>query len=796
MGSSTSVKPKSRYKVINFFLTMMQSFGRDLGLLTYTEWGSLLWLLPAWGIATVYGRVYEFSPLLTAFMSCLWYPLFLLWRAWQRSEGHPYRIFSVTILCIALYLLGLGRATQVITTYSESDTFFEGQEGTYIMHITSMPERIRRGTSETIKLTGDVLGLYAKKEMVGEELLHADGEIIAYVNDASSILPGSYVWVRGTPLHSRSGVEDGQIDRRARMIASLYRGTIYDGTIAAMVTSGTSLPAEIRPPWYEDILSALMQDIGNIHTYVKQAIANRLPASVAALAQTLVLGGSYSLLSSTVMTSFTLTGLIHILSVSGSHIALLFAMVYGIGAIGGIGKERSTYAGIIVAILYCCMVGFNPPVIRATLMGICMGIGVIRGTLYSSRQAIAISAAMLLLYQPMLLLDVSFQLSFGATYGILLLVKPLYRRMPRGMPKVTMPLALCLAAQILMWPVQLYYFHMIGMGTFVAAILVAPLLDLAIIGIVILVLLNIIYAPAFLWDMVGYLLRIAVYINYTIARLPLMTYWIAAPAWWQMVLYYPLCRYYYYWAEEGTKDKAPVYEKGALLCIIVVLFCGPFVEASGTTYIHVIPTAHPSWLAIESHWGRRDVWLYCDMGGRVPSPRLIHTLESDVHYYGATRLRGLVVDGVNAENIYAVNALASYFGIPFSFDAVKKGRYSYVTAGNEEYIPITMETNGVIQVTGLHRSFFFLSQSSGYRQKGQKVLQLKGNPTEIYMHRYGRDRIPCIIGTADEYGLLRQYDSRCDGYVYWPPGRKLREIDPALDGLYVVGHERIPDIEL
>ena len=64
------------------------------------------------------------------------------------------------------------------------------------------------------------------------------------------------------------------------------------------------------------------------------------------------------------------------------------------------------------------------------------------------------------------------------------------------------------------------------------------------------------------------------------------------------------------------------------------------------------------------------------------------------------------------------------------------------------------------------------------------------------MHRYGRDRIPCIIGTADEYGLLRRYDSRCDGYVYWPPGRKLREIDPALDGLYVVGHERIPDIEL
>ena len=796
MGSSTSVKPKSRYKVINFFLTMIQSFGRDLGLLTYTEWGSLLWLLPAWGIATVYGRVYEFSPLLTAFMSCLWYPLFLLWRAWQRSEGHPYRIFSVAILCIALYLLGLGRATQVITTYSESDTFFEGQEGTYIMHITSMPERIRRGTSETIKLTGDVLGLYAKKEMVGEELLHADGEIIAYVNDASSILPGSYVWVHGTPLHSRSGVEDGQIDRRARMIASLYRGTIYEGTVTAMTTSGTTLPVEIQPSWYERVVNGLMQGMGSIQTYVKQAIANRLPASVAALAQTLVLGGSYSLLSSTVMTSFTLTGLIHILSVSGSHIALLFAMVYGIGAIGGIGKERSTYAGIIVAILYCCMVGFNPPVIRATLMGICMGIGVIRGTLYSSRQAIAISAAMLLLYQPMLLLDVSFQLSFGATYGILLLVKPLYRRMPRGMPKVTMPLALCLAAQILMWPVQLYYFHMVGIGTFVAAILVAPLLDLAIIGIVILVLLNIIYAPAFLWDMVGYLLRIAVYINYTIARLPLMTYWIAAPAWWQMVLYYPLCRYYYYWAEEGTKDKAPVYEKGALLCIMVVLFCGPFVEASGTTYIHVIPTAHPAWLAIESHWGRRDVWLYCDMGGRVPSPRLIHTLESDVHYYGATRLRGLVVDGVNAENVYAVNALASYFEIPFSFDAVKKGRYSYVTAGNEEYIPITMETNGVIQVTGLHRSFFFLSQSSGYRQKGQKVLQLKGNPTEMYVHRYGRDRIPCIIGTADEYGLLRRYDSRCDGYVYWPPGRKLREIDPALDGLYVVGHERIPDIEL
>ncbi len=72
------------------------------------------------------------------------------------------------------------------------------------------------------------------------------------------------------------------------------------------------------------------------------------------------------------MKAFSYTGLIHILSISGSHIALLLALVYGLGRLFKLRKRTCLILGIIVACIYCGIVGGDAPFLRATMMSILM----------------------------------------------------------------------------------------------------------------------------------------------------------------------------------------------------------------------------------------------------------------------------------------------------------------------------------------------------------------------------------------------------------------------------------------
>ena len=60
-------------------------------------------------------------------------------------------------------------------------------------------------------------------------------------------------------------------------------------------------------------------------------------------------------------------------------------------------------------------------------MGIWLALAYVKGRMYTAKQGLAVTAILFLLYDPLLILDVSFQLSFGATYGLLLFGMPLYR---------------------------------------------------------------------------------------------------------------------------------------------------------------------------------------------------------------------------------------------------------------------------------------------------------------------------------------------------------------------------------
>ena len=257
---------------------------------------------------------------------------------------------------------------------------------------------------------------------------------------------------------------------------------------------------------------------GQARESIDKHIGQNLEGPQKVLAQALSLGGHYSELGEERMKAFSYTGLIHILSISGSHIALLLALVYGLGRLIKLRKRTCLIIGIIVACIYCGIVGGDAPVVRATMMSILMCIAYIKGRLYQAKQALCICAILCLLYDPFALFDVSFQLSFGATYGLLIWGKVLYERI-QWLPRwIKTPLVLCASAQLLILPLQLYYFHYISIASLLAACIVAPLLDIAIVLIFISTVISYVLPISLMWSLVDVLLRLSLYLNHVLGR--------------------------------------------------------------------------------------------------------------------------------------------------------------------------------------------------------------------------------------------------------------------------------------
>ena len=319
-------------------------------------------------------------------------------------------------------------------------------------------------------------------------------------------------------------------------MSSNTRGRIYDSVYRAATDKDLQV-FRYKETFSEKLYRKLLFICGSIQASIDKTIAHHLEGPQQVLAQALALGGHYSELGEDTMKDFSYTGLIHILSISGSHIALLLALVYGLGRLIKLRKRTSLIMGILLAIMYCGVVGGDAPVVRATMMSILMCIAYVKGRLYQAKQALCICAILCLVYDPFSVFDVSFQLSFGATYGLLIWGTVLYDRI-QWLPKwIKTPLVLCVSAQLLILPLQLYYFHYISIASLLAACIVAPILDVSIILIFISTVISYVMPIPFLWSLIDTLLRISLNLNHVLGRSGSLL-WLG--------MMHPYCAYIYY----------------------------------------------------------------------------------------------------------------------------------------------------------------------------------------------------------------------------------------------------------
>jgi competence protein ComEC len=162
---------------------------------------------------------------------------------------------------------------------------------------------------------------------------------------------------------------------------------------------------------------------------------------------------------------YTTSGTVHILSVSGMHVAIIFLVLsYMLSWLKKIRGGKYIYLLAITSLLcfYALVTGLPPSVQRATLMCIVFVVAEVFSRKHHAMNTLALSAFLILIVDPLALFDVGFQLSYLAMAGIFLLYKPIdsvfspTNKIWKYLWQIT---ALSLAAQLATFPLSLYYFH-------------------------------------------------------------------------------------------------------------------------------------------------------------------------------------------------------------------------------------------------------------------------------------------------------------------------------------------------
>ncbi|HWR42773.1 DNA internalization-related competence protein ComEC/Rec2 [Sporomusa sp.] len=220
--------------------------------------------------------------------------------------------------------------------------------------------------------------------------------------------------------------------------------------------------------------------LANWQQGIVNALQKVMPVNDAAILTTVLFGG-YQGINKNVIDDFATTGLIHILSVSGAHIALVAGLIRWLGSRLGLGSLATITLAALVVVLYAVISGLTPPVIRSAVMGLISLMAVVLGRENYAPAALSITALGMLVYQPLLLYDISFQLSFGATAGLVFLYQRTLNWMSRLPSWLAGPLAVTVSAQLGVLPLIAWYFNNFPIISVVANIIVLPIVELVII---------------------------------------------------------------------------------------------------------------------------------------------------------------------------------------------------------------------------------------------------------------------------------------------------------------------------
>jgi len=194
--------------------------------------------------------------------------------------------------------------------------------------------------------------------------------------------------------------------------------------------------------------------------------------------------------------TFRASGTYHVLALSGAQVALVAALLVGLLRFGAASPWTQAVATSLAVGFYALLVGGDVPVLRAALMAAAVLAGRALELDTDVANLLGLAALSLLAVRPAAIHDVGFQLSFGATLGILGLVGSLTRGIPRLPLRADLAVAASVAAQAALAPVLAAAFHRMAPAAVVLNLAAVPLSSAVLLGGLAVVALDLVSAAA------------------------------------------------------------------------------------------------------------------------------------------------------------------------------------------------------------------------------------------------------------------------------------------------------------
>ncbi|MFD2033320.1 ComEC/Rec2 family competence protein [Belliella marina] len=334
-------------------------------------------------------------------------------------------------------------ATKDICNQKDHLLNYEGNVNSYFAVVLANDEPKPNSIANRVKVLAVMDSVGAKLEV--------NAEVKVYHKGLGGMDPGDLLIVSGAPQQIDPPKNPNEFHYKDFMLRQQIGHSHYIGDNFLKVGKQTIQPIE---DYFLGIRSRIMR---NMDSLILDSHANQV-------AKALLLGQKKNL-EKEVNEAYVTAGAMHVLAVSGLHVGIiygfffLFIKPYRLKV-----WRRVVYLSLIILLIwaYALLTGMSPSVMRAATMFSLMALAQMKSRSPSIFNAIALSALVLLVFDPFLVYAVGFQLSYLALTGILLiqpvLVK-LWLPKSRILEYVWQISTVGVAAQLMTFPVSAHYFH-------------------------------------------------------------------------------------------------------------------------------------------------------------------------------------------------------------------------------------------------------------------------------------------------------------------------------------------------
>ena len=416
------------------------------------------------------------------------------------------------------FMLGIFRFAAAYELPAHDISYMAGQEGR-ITGTIAEPPRVTRDADGVQHIRYTVA---AQTVLQTHEERTAHGKLYVYTRtDGAEDTPhgviGDVITAEGKIRRPHGYQNPGQIDT-----VFLLR---CDGITARLFARENDI--KIVPNEEPTRAQSFLHWAADVRAHYLNRMAEVMPRSDAAAIFAMLFGG-YDGIRPELLEAFTVTGIVHILSVSGSHISLLAAVIAWLALFLHLPRWLSAVMVILAIIVYVILAGLVPPAVRSGIMGAVAFLGIVLGRERDAQYLLVLTGLLMLMIAPLLLFHISFQLSFLATAGLLFLA-PVLRACMAGLPRVlAASFSITMGAQLATLPILAWHFNQISLSSLLSNLLVVPIVDLIIVlglgGGILAFLVPVLGSVAFALD--SLLLGITFEMTRAIAALPFSQIWL------------------------------------------------------------------------------------------------------------------------------------------------------------------------------------------------------------------------------------------------------------------------------